>query len=64
MATKVLTQAGVERLWAAIEAKFIDTTEIEALLSEIQPGDTIEALTNAEIDTITGYVEEETQTTP
>lgn len=63
MATKVLTQAGVERLWAAIEAKFIDTAEIEALLSEIQPGDTIEALTNAEIDTITGYVEE-TQTTP
>ena len=63
MATKVLTQAGVERLWAAIEAKFIDTTEIEALLSAIQPGDTIEALTNAEIDTITGYVEE-TQTTP
>lgn len=54
---KVLTQAGVERLWAAIEAKFIDINEIEDLLSEVEPGTAMEALTNEEIDAITGYVE-------
>ena len=54
---KVLTQEGVQRLWAAIEAKFIDTEEIEDLLSEIEPGTTMEPLTNEEIDAITGYEE-------
>lgn len=54
---KVLTQEGVQRLWAAIEAKFIDTEEIESLLSEIEPGAAMEPLTNEEIDAITGYEE-------
>lgn len=54
---KVLTQEGVQRLWAAIEAKFIDTEEIEDLLSEIEPGTAMEPLTNEEIDAITGYEE-------
>ena len=56
-ATKYLTETGVRRLWAAIEAKFIDTDEIAAMLSEVDPAVVMEALTNAEIDAITGYVE-------
>lgn len=58
--TKYLTEAGVRRLWAAIEAKFVDNDEIAAMLSEIEPGAEIEALSNADIDAITGYVEPET----
>lgn len=54
---KVLTEDGVRRLWAAIEAKFIDNDEIAAMLAEIEPGTVMEALTNPEIDAITGYVE-------
>ena len=50
---KVLTQEGVQRLWAAIEAKFIDVDEadFDALY---------EPMTTAEIDEITGYEEPET----
>ena len=55
---KVLTQAGVERLWAAIEAKFIDINEIEDLLPEVEPGTAMEALTNEEIDAIKKYCTE------
>ena len=61
---KVLTQEGVQRLWAAIEAKFIDTEEIEDLLSEIEPGTTMEPLTNEEIDAITGYEEPQEEEDP
>lgn len=61
---KVLTQEGVQRLWAAIEAKFIDTEEIEGLLSEIEPGTTMEPLTNEEIDAITGYEESQEEKDP
>ena len=61
---KVLTQEGVQRLWAAIEAKFIDTEEIADLLSEIEPGTAMEPLTNEEIDAITGYEEPQEQETP
>lgn len=56
-ATKYLTETGVRRLWAAIEAKFIDNDEIAAMLAEITPDTEMEALTNEEIDAITGYVE-------
>lgn len=65
MATiKYLTESGVRRLWAAIESKFIDNDEIEALLSEVTPGTEMIALTNSEIDAITGYTEPEEQTEP
>lgn len=64
MATKFLTEDGVRRLWAAIESKFIDNDEIEALLAEVTPGTEMVALTNSEIDAITGYVEPEEQTEP
>lgn len=52
MATKkkVLTEEGVRRLWAAIEAKFIDVDESEFF-------DNYEAMTTADIDAITGYEE-------
>lgn len=56
-ATKYLTETGVRRLWAAIEAKFVDNDEIATMLSEIEPDTVMEALTNEEIDAITGYVE-------
>ena len=55
--TKYLTEAGVRRLWAAIEAKFVDNDEIATMLSEIEPDTVMEALTNEEIDAITGYIE-------
>ena len=55
--SKVLTEAGLQRLWAAIEQKFIDTTELSAALSALTPGTAMEAMTNADIDEITGYVE-------
>lgn len=48
---KYLDEDGVRRLWAAIEAKFIDINELP------QDGTIISALTNEEIDAITGYVE-------
>lgn len=53
--SKLLDQAGVQRLWTAIEAKFVDADELAAALQNIE-GVTIEALTNADIDAITGYV--------
>ncbi len=49
-----LDQAGLDRLWAAIEQKFIDTTELTAALAAIDLD--IEPLSNADIDAITGYV--------
>ena len=54
---KVMTEDGVRRLWAAIEAKFIDTTEIESFLAEITPGVEMVPMSNIDIDNITGYVE-------
>lgn len=56
---KVLTEDGVRRLWAAIEQKFIDTSEIESILTEIQDDIEMVPLTTAEIDAITGYTEPE-----
>lgn len=56
MATKYLTESGVRRLWAAIEAKFIDGEEIADILAEVQPGEAMVAMTNEDIDAITGYV--------
>ena len=47
---KVLTQEGVQRLWAAIEAKFIDVDEADFDAN-------YEPMSNAEIDAITGYEE-------
>lgn len=60
-----LDQAGLNRLWAAIEQKFVDITELTAALENIDI-ENIEPLSNADIDAITGYVApvEETQTTP
>ena len=49
-----LDQAGLDRLWAAIEQKFIDATELAAALSEV--GLDIEPLSYADIDAITGYI--------
>ena len=54
---KYLTEAGLQRVWAAIEQKFIDEDELSAALAEVAPGTAMEAITNAEIDEITGYVE-------
>lgn len=61
---KYLTEAGVRRLWEAIETKFIDEEELSAALAEVAPGTAMEALTNAEIDEITGYVEPQTEPDP
>ena len=59
MATKFLTEDGVRRLWAAIEAKFLDASEIETIIENLPTGegDDMIALTNKEIDDITGYVD-------
>ena len=70
MATKkYLSEDGVRRLWAAIEAKFIDGDEIAEMLAEVQPDEEMVAMTNEDIDAVTGYVApvvdpEETQTDP
>lgn len=69
MATKkYLSEDGVRRLWAAIEAKFIDGDEIADILAEVQPGEEMIAMTNEDIDAVTGYVapvvDPETQTDP
>lgn len=55
MATKkYLSEDGVRRLWAAIEAKFVDNDEISSLLAEAEADMT--AMTNEDIDAVTGYV--------
>lgn len=55
---KVLTENGVRRLWAAIESKFVDLAELDDILEELPAGTTdMVALTNSEIDEITGYTE-------
>lgn len=54
---KYLTESGLQRVWAAIEQKFIDEDELAAALATVAPGTAMEALTNAEIDEITGYSE-------
>ena len=54
--SKLLDQDGVQRLWEAINAKFIDADELALALESIEPVQ-IEALSNAEIDAITGYEE-------
>lgn len=56
-ATKYLSEDGVRRLWAAIEAKFMDADEIDAIIADLPTGTAdMVALTNGEIDEITGYV--------
>lgn len=55
MAKKYLDEAGVQRLWEAIEAKFTDIDELTAALTAA--GLEIQALTNEDIDAITGYEE-------
>ena len=58
MASKFLNEDGVRRLWAAIEAKFIDADEIDTIIANLPTGTAnMIALTNEEIDTITGYEE-------
>lgn len=56
--SKYITQAGVSRLWAAIEQKFTDNNELTAgiqkMINEIPE---LDDMTNADIDNITGYVE-------
>lgn len=47
---KYLDKEGVQRLWDAIEAKFIDNDEL-ANAGVVS----VEAITLAEIDAITGY---------
>lgn len=67
MAIKVLNEDGVQRLWTAIEAKFMDREEVSAMLQELPAGQTMVPLTTEEIDAVTGYVapvEQETQTEP
>lgn len=56
---KYLTENGVRRLWAAIEQKFIDNNELTAGVQNMIDDSLIdaEAMSNADIDAITGYVE-------
>ena len=56
---KYLTENGVRRLWAAIEQKFIDDSELQrGIQNAIDDGLTdAEAMTFADIDAITGYQE-------
>lgn len=56
MAIKVLSEDGVQRLWTAIEAKFMDREEVSAMLQELPAGTTMVPLTTEEIDVVTGYV--------
>ena len=58
---KYLTENGVRRLWAAIEQKFIDNAELTAGVREMIDDSLVdaEAMSNADIDAITGYVEPE-----
>lgn len=57
MASKFLSEDGVRRLWAAIEAKFMDADEVDAIIEALPTGTAdMVALTNGEIDAITGYV--------
>lgn len=57
MASKFLSEDGVRRLWAAIEAKFVDMTELDDIIAELPVGTAdMVALTNGEIDAITGFV--------
>lgn len=58
---KYLTENGVRRLWAAIEQKFIDNSELTAGVREMIDDSLVdaEAMSNADIDAITGYVEPE-----
>ena len=55
MAKKYLDETGVQRLWEAIEANFTDIDELAAALTAA--GLEIQALTNEDIDAITGYEE-------
>jgi hypothetical protein len=58
---KYLTENGVRRLWAAIEQKFIDTNELTTGVQDMIDDSLTdaEAMSNADIDAITGYVEPE-----
>ena len=55
---KYLTQAGVARLWAAIEQKFIDTKELTINVSKMIDDSKIEvdAIRNETLDEITGFI--------
>ena len=57
MTSKFLSEDGVRRLWTAIEAKFVDMTELDNIIAELPTGSAdMVALTNGEIDAITGFV--------
>lgn len=58
---KYLTENGVRRLWAAIEQKFIDNGELTQGVQAMIDDSLVdaEAMSNADIDAITGYVEPE-----
>lgn len=58
---KYLTENGVRRLWAAIEQKFIDNSELTTGVAAMIDDSLVdaEAMSNADIDAITGYVEPE-----
>ena len=56
-ATKFLNEDGVRRLWAAIEAKFLDGEEIADIIANLPAGTCdMVAMTYEDIDNITGYV--------
>lgn len=63
---KYLTENGVRRLWAAIEQKFVDNSELTAgIQNAIDDGLTdAEAMTFADIDAITGYQEPQQEQEP
>lgn len=58
MGVKYITQAGVARLWAAIEQKFTDdgelTAHVQKAINEIPD---LDDMTSADLDAITGYVQ-------
>lgn len=57
---KYLDTAGVERLWAAIEQKFVQDTTLQEILENLPVGENnMQPLTTAEIDAITGYTAQE-----
>lgn len=55
---KYLTSAGVARLWAAIEQKFIDTNELTVNVGKLidDSKTEIDAISNEDLDNITGFI--------
>lgn len=55
---KYLDTEGVQRLWNAIEQKFVQGVDLQEILDNLPTGENnMQPLTTAEIDAITGYVE-------